>query len=140
MTRVGNADRDRGTRRGGRRAGAIGLAVALVLAAGAARGDDAPYDDRLMRLAEILGTLHHLRPLCGADEVQVWRDQMAAILAAEQPSPERARKLVDRFNHAYRAVAETHRTCTDADRALIARYTAEGAALARDVVTRWGRS
>ena len=38
--------------------------------------DDRPYDNKLMRLAEILGAVHYLRELCGAQEGQVWRDQM----------------------------------------------------------------
>jgi uncharacterized protein (TIGR02301 family) len=130
-----------GRRRGSGRtiAGAV-LALQLAVAPLAVAQEVAPYDDHLMRLAEILGALHHLRPLCGADEGQVWREQMAALISAEQPSPERAKKLTDRFNHAYRGLAETHRTCTDTARALIERYTAEGAALAQDVVVRWGRS
>jgi uncharacterized protein (TIGR02301 family) len=70
----------------------------------------------------------------------VWREQMTALISAEQPAPERAKKLTDRFNHAYRGLAETHRACTDTARALIERYTAEGAALAQEVVVRWGRS
>ncbi len=119
------------------------VAVVLVLAVaptGLRAQETAPYDDHLARLAEILGALHHLRPLCGADEPQLWRDQMSALIAADQPSSERAKRLTDRFNHAYRGLSETHRTCTEAARALIERYTAEGAALAQEVVTRWGRS
>jgi uncharacterized protein (TIGR02301 family) len=121
-----------------------GMAVAVLVAATplTVRAQEvAPYDDQLMRLAEILGALHHLRPLCGAtDEAQTWRDQMTELVEAEQPSPDRAKRLVERFNHAYRALAATHRTCTDAARALIARYTVEGASLAQEVVVRWGRS
>ena len=123
------------------RSGATLAVVALMLGLAAAplRAEEtAPYDDQLMRLAEILGALHHLRPLCGADEAQTWRDQMSALIAAEQPSSERAKRFTDRFNRAYRGLAETHRTCTDTARTLIARYTAEGAALAQDVVARWG--
>ena len=118
------------------------IVTALVVAPiGSAAQEAAPYDDHLMRLAEILGALHHLRPLCGAsDEAQTWRDQMTALVEAEQPSPERAKRLVDRFNHSYRGLAETHRGCTDTARALISRYTVEGAALAQEVVVRWGRS
>ena len=128
-----------GVRTGGRGVAAGILAAILCLAAPARAEDAAPYDDQLMRLAEILGSLHYLRPLCGADEAQIWRDQMSALVAAEQPSPERTRRLTDRFNHAYRALASTRRTCTDADRMLVERYMVEGAALARDVVVRWGR-
>jgi uncharacterized protein (TIGR02301 family) len=69
------------------------IVAALAVSPIAARAQEtAPYDDHLMRLAEILGALHHLRPLCGAsDEAQTWRDQMTALVEAEQPSPERAR-------------------------------------------------
>jgi len=124
-------------------AGRIAVAViAATLAAAPGRlaaQETAPYDDHLLRLAEILGALHHLRPLCGANEGQVWREQMTALIEAEKPAPERAKRLIDRFNHSYRGLAETHRTCTDTARALIERYTAEGAALAQEVVVRWGR-
>lgn len=122
------------------RAGVVALALALAIGVAPARAQEAaPYDDHLMRLAEILGALHHLRPLCGADEAQTWREQMQALIAAVQPPPEGVKKLTDRFNHAYRGLAETHRTCSDTARALIQRYTAEGAGLAQEVVTRWGR-
>ena len=126
---------------------AVTIAVAAIVTAvpaatpGASAQESAPYDEQLLRLAEILGALHHLRPLCGADgEAQAWRDQMTALVEAEQPSPERRRRLVERFNHAYRGFTETHRSCTDTARTLITRYTAEGAALAQEVVVRWGRS
>lgn len=119
---------------------AVVLAAALAGLPAARAQDVAPYDDQMMRLAEILGALHHLRPLCGADEGQVWREQMTALIAAEQPSTERKRRLTERFNSAYQGLAATHHVCTEAARALIERYTAEGAALAQEVVTRWGRS
>ena len=35
--------------------------------------DDRPYDDKLLRLSEILGAIHYLRELCGAREGQTWR-------------------------------------------------------------------
>lgn len=122
------------------RAVVVAVALAATTAPSPAQ-ENAPYDDHLMRLAEILGALHHLRPLCGVTaEAQTWRDQMTALVEAEQPSPERAKRLIGRFNQSYRGLSETHRTCTDTARALIERYTAEGAALAQDVVVRWGRS
>ena len=124
------------------RLSAWALAVVLVGVPLVARAQETvPYDDQMMRLAEILGALHHLRPLCGAsDEAQVWRDQMSALIEAEQPSPERAKRLIGRFNASYRGLMETHRICSDTARTLIERYTAEGAALAQEVVVRWGRS
>lgn len=98
----------------------------------------APYDDQLLRLAEILGTLHHLRPLCGADETQTWRSQMSSLIEAEQPAPDRRRRLIDRFNRAWRGVAEIHRTCTPAARELAQRLINEGTTLTHEVVSRWG--
>ena len=144
MRRARTSD-TRSARGGGSTAARLGasvLAFALVATPIVAPAQETvPYDDHLMRLAEILGALHHLRPLCGAsDETQTWRDQMTALVEAEQPSPERSKRLVDRFNHAYRGLAETHRSCSDTARALIGRYTVEGAALAQEVVVRWGRS
>lgn len=130
-------------RRNRRRAWSMpGLIIAgLLLGAPAAAIEEAPYDDTLAHLAEILGALHHLRPLCGATtEGQTWRDQMNAILDAEQPSPARRQRFVDRFNLAYRGFAEVHRTCTPAARELAERYRREGETLGREVLTRWGRS
>src|SRR5579871_5950967 len=48
-----------------------------------AGAEDRPYDNQLLRLAEILGTLHYLRELCGANEGQVWRDQMRELVNSE---------------------------------------------------------
>lgn len=117
---------------------AAGL-LALGVATGAAiAADEAPYDDKLAELAEVLGALHHLRPLCGAPEAQTWRDQMTALLESEQPSPDRRRRLVDRFNQAYRGSAAVHRTCTPAARTLAETYRLRGEALGRELVSRWG--
>lgn len=137
--------------RGGRtgRGGAAFLSVAALVAGlavavptGRARAaEEAPYDDQLARLAEILGALHHLRPLCGASgEAQTWRDQMTAILDAEQPSRERRRRFVERFNRSWRAISSVHRACSPAARALAERWRLEGEALGRDLLRRWGRS
>ena len=57
---------------------ALALALALIVAiacAGPARaqGGPVPFEDDLARLAEILGGLHYLRAVCGADEKQTWR-------------------------------------------------------------------
>src|SRR5690242_21962901 len=66
--------------------GAIALwLAAAALAAGDARATDPPYDAPLVRLAEILGALHYLRPLCGAAETSRWRRQMGARGGAGTP-------------------------------------------------------
>ncbi len=64
--------------------------------------DDRPYDTQLFRLAEILGTLHYLRELCGANEGQVWREHMRELAASEGTSALRRAKLVESFNRGYR--------------------------------------
>lgn len=101
--------------------------------------EEAPYDDSLARLAELLGALHHLRPLCGAQEPQIWRDQMQALIDAEQPSPARRQRLVERFNLSYRSLVAAHTSCSPASRDLAERYRKEGEALSRDVLSRYGR-
>src|SRR5262245_40837844 len=49
----------------------------------------APFDGSLQRLAEILGALHYLRAICGANEGQKWRNEMQSLVDAEAPSGER---------------------------------------------------
>jgi len=125
------------------------IALALVLAATpiVARGQDAagagagdpPYEQQLQRLAEILGALHYLRPLCGAEEPSVWRDQMDQILAAEDPTPDRRARIVSQFNHGFSSFATVYRTCTPAALTAIDRYMAEGKKLTRDITARYGR-
>lgn len=129
---------------GGRTAMAAAmLAAALAVAApardAAALPGDPPYAESLLRLAEILGALHHLRPLCGANEPQVWRQKMGQLLTAQDPSPDERRRLVERFNQSYRSLAEIHRVCTVSASEIMERYLAEGTQLSRDLVARYGR-
>jgi uncharacterized protein (TIGR02301 family) len=74
--------------------------------------DDKPYDTQLFRLAEILGTLHYLRELCGANEGMVWRDHMRELASSEGTSSLRRARLVESFNRGYRDYSRTYRTCT----------------------------
>ncbi|WP_407048169.1 TIGR02301 family protein [Methyloraptor flagellatus] len=118
---------------------AFGMAVSGPAHAAAAPADGPPYDEQILRLAEIMGALHHLRPLCGADEGQMWRDKMNALIQAEEPAPDRRKRIIERFNRSYRALAEVYRTCTPAAREIVDQYLREGAKLSRDVVSRYGR-
>jgi len=92
--------------------------------------DDRPYDEKLMRLAEILGAVHYLRELCGAGEGQLWRDQMDAILRNEGTTAVRRAKLVNKFNDGYRGYRRTYRTCTESATRASRRFSTEGAELA----------
>ena len=91
--------------------------------------DERPYDTQLFRLAEILGTLHYLRELCGANEGQVWREQMRELVASEGTSALRRAKLVESFNRGYRDYSRTYRTCTQPAIVAIQRYTEQASAI-----------
>jgi uncharacterized protein (TIGR02301 family) len=98
----------------------------------------APYDDRLLRMAEILGSVHYLRNLCNGRETE-WRQMMAALLAEEtKGEPKRAAKLTAGFNRGYRSFAATYTKCTPQAVAAEEKYRAEGATLAAEITARFG--
>jgi len=97
------------------------------------------YEAQMMRLSEVLGSLHYLRELCGADEGQLWRSEMEALITAEEPTDERRAEMIARFNRGFRAFRETYRDCTDAALEANNRYVFEGTKLAGEIPTRYGR-
>jgi uncharacterized protein (TIGR02301 family) len=118
------------------------LAFAAALAAigslaRAAEGGPPPYQADLQRLAEILGALHYLRGICGANEGQTWRNEMQALIDAEAPPGERRDRLVASFNRGYRGFQQTYRGCTPAADLAIRRYLDEGARISRDITARF---
>ncbi len=118
------------------------VALLLCLAAVPARADDtpaqpAPFDGDLQRLAEILGALHYLRAVCGANEGQKWRNEMQALVDAETPDGDRRNKIIASFNRGYRGFQQTYRTCTPAADLAIRRYLEEGAKISRDITARY---
>jgi uncharacterized protein (TIGR02301 family) len=110
--------------------------LASPMAPSAAGAVEAPFESRLVRLAEVLGSLHYLRNLCG-EKGNDWRSQMEALLAAENPTPDRRAKLVAGFNHGYRSFGG-YTTCTASAIEAISRYMKEGETLARDIAGRFG--
>ena len=98
---------------------------------------DGPFEPGLMRLSEVLGSLHFLRNLCG-EKGSVWREQMEALLAAEKPDPARRARFIASFNHGYRSFQTTYATCTPAATEAINRYVKEGEALSREIAGRYG--
>jgi uncharacterized protein (TIGR02301 family) len=96
-----------------------------------------PFDAGLVRLAEILGSLHYLRGICGANEGNKWRTEMQTLLDAEAPSGQRRSTFIAHFNRGYRAYQETYRTCTPAADLAIRRYLEEGSKIAREVTARY---
>jgi|TARA_R110000824_G_scaffold118960_19_gene272711 uncharacterized protein (TIGR02301 family) len=73
------------------------LALSLV----PARAEAADLNKGLMRLAEIFGSVHHLRDVCGANDGPLWRNKMIDMMnAAALPSKDR-QTMISRFNDAY---------------------------------------
>lgn len=113
------------------------LTVLAASPARAAEGTTAPFDNDLVRLSEILGALHYLRPLCGSNDGGKWRNEMQALVDAEAPNGPRRARIVESFNHGYRGFQQTYRTCTPAADFAIRRYLDEGAKIARDITARY---
>ena len=116
----------------------LGL-LALFAAAAPARAEvaAAPFDPSLQRLAEILGALHYLRGICGANEGQKWRNEMQSLVDAEAPGGERRARMIASFNRGYRGYQQTYRTCTPAADVVIRRYLEEGSKIARELTARY---
>ncbi|HWK34183.1 MAG TPA: TIGR02301 family protein [Hyphomicrobium sp.] len=115
----------------------LSLAIALTLLTAlpaVALPDSKPYDDRLLRLSEILGAVHYLRELCGADEGQQWRDRMSELLQAEGTSALRKARLTRSFNKGYQSYSRTYNTCSPSAQNAINRFLAEGATIADTLV------
>lgn len=115
---------------------ALALAVSMAFARPAA-ALDAPYEAGLMRIAEVMGSLHFLRNLCG-DKGEQWRETMERLLAAEKPEAERRARFIASFNRGYRSFEGTYTKCTASATEAIGRYTVEGENLARDLAARYG--
>src|SRR3984893_15025684 len=139
------------------------LAAFILISAclsGPARAEDAaaPFDGDLQRLAEILGTLHYLRGICGTNEGSKWRNQMQALIDAETPSGDRRARMIAGFNRGYNGFQQTYRTiqllvtvairryigfqqpsgtCTPAATVAIRRYIEEGSKISRDLTARY---
>src|SRR5262249_59452712 len=112
---------------------ALALSVAAALPAAAqpsGAADTKPYDDKLMRLSEILGAVHYLRELCGANDGQVWRDRMKELMDTEGSSALRRAKLTRSFNNGYRAYSRTYSACSPSAQTAITRFLSEGAEIA----------
>jgi uncharacterized protein (TIGR02301 family) len=136
-----------GLSRSRRGAALLGALVALAIAVAAAAtgpatnpawaqgtsSDTKPYDDKLMRLSEILGAVHYLRELCGSSDGQKWRDQMRELMDTEGSSALRRAKLTRSFNNGYRSYSRTYNVCSQSAQTAITRFLAEGAEIAESL-------
>lgn len=98
----------------------------------------APYEKDLLRLAEIMGSLALLRPLCAAADGSEWQGRMQDLLDAEGTTPGRRERLAGAYNKGYQAYALTYRICTASAQEASNRYLKEGETLARTITSRYG--
>jgi uncharacterized protein (TIGR02301 family) len=98
-----------------------------------------PYDDKLLRLAEVIGSVHYLRTLCKAPGGDEWRSGMQQLLDSEaKDEPQRKERLTAAFNRGYRAFASVYTDCTASAIVAEERYRNEGATLATEITSRFG--
>ena len=95
------------------------------------------YENQLLRLSELLGALAFLGPLCGESGSPAWQDEMQALLAAENPGPQRRSRLVGRFNHGFETFNAVYLSCTPSAKLAMSRYLAEGEKLSGEVRSRY---
>ena len=115
-------------------AATLWLAVLQSAAPANAAADGKPYDEKLMRLSEILGAVHYLRELCGAGDGQIWRDRMRELIDAEGGSAQRRARFTRSFNQGYRAYSRTYNVCTPSAQTAITRFLSEGSQIADSLV------
>jgi len=89
------------------------LAIAAMLALAPLNAQAGNFDNGLMRLAEILGAVHHLRNICGTNDGPLWRNKMIDMMnAVELAAPDR-QKIITHFNDAYYQARTDYPVCTD---------------------------
>jgi uncharacterized protein (TIGR02301 family) len=115
------------------------LMLAIASSSIPVRAEDAaaPFDGDLQRLAEILGTMHYLRGICGNNEGAKWRNEMQSLIDAETPAGDRRARMIASFNRGYNGFQQTYRTCTPAATVAIRRYIEEGSKISRDLTARY---
>jgi len=96
--------------------------------------DGKPYDEKLMRLSEVLGAVHYLRELCGANEGQYWRDRMRELMDAEGSTALRRARLTRAFNQGYRSYSRTYINCSPSAQTAITRFLSEGSEISEGLL------
>ncbi|MGV3576065.1 MAG: TIGR02301 family protein [Devosia sp.] len=111
------------------------LLLALSLAT-PALAIDPPYQRQMERLAEVMGSLYYLQPLCKTG-TEDWREQMSELINLDEPDEDRRQRLAGAFNTGYTGFSRLHRNCTPASREALTRLLAEAQQLARTIHTRF---
>ena len=87
----------------------------------------------MVRLAEVLGAVHYLRPLCGSHEGQKWRNQMIRMLDFVHTSGDEKQVLISHFNIYYYRYRDAYPHCTGQAVRDANRMMSEGQRLAADL-------
>ena len=108
---------------------AVGL-FALVLTGPAgpasAQSGSQGYQSQLLRLAEVMGSLHYLRSLCDRNDSQIWRSNMMKLLDLERPPQDVRAQMVSRFNGSYEENRRNYSRCSSGARSRIRSLAGEG--------------
>lgn len=99
-------------------------------------GPPPPYQSQLLRLAEVMGALSALRPLCGEGQGAL-RAEMEALMAAENAGPRQRERLAGAYNRGFDGWRAFYRDCTDNARVAAARFGQEGARLSHEIAARY---
>ena len=117
----------------------LGFVVLMLLTAALPRpafAIDPPYEPQMERLAEIMGSLYFLNPLCKAGGSD-WRSELSQLVQSDQPDDDRQQRLFGAFNAGYAAYSRLYRTCTPSASEALARLLIEAEATARDIHARY---
>lgn len=98
--------------------------------------ENRPYDASLLRLSEILGSVHYLRALCGINDQEIWRKKMREIISIEGGTVNRKLKLTKSFNKGYNSFQRTYRLCTPSAKVAIDLFLVEGVEISEKLVTK----
>lgn len=110
--------------------------MSLALSGQPAVAIDPPYQDEMERLAQLLGSLYFLQPLCQPG-VEDWRSQMADLITLDEPDEDRRQRLAGAFNEGYAAYGRLYRVCTVSASEALTRLLVEAEQMARDIHSRF---
>ena len=97
---------------------------------------DPPYQAEMERLAEIMGSLYFLQPLCVGRGVD-WRSEVSELIELDVPDDDRRQRLFGAFNTGYSAYSRLYRSCTPPAETALVRLLVEAEKTARDLHSRY---
>ncbi len=89
---------------------ALALVLAITLAPAPARADK--LTDGIGRLSEILGAIHHLRDICGANDGPLWRNKMIDMINVAELDAAQRQTMITHFNDAFYQARTRYPMCT----------------------------